>query len=174
MCMYVKFINSHTKSIYIYIERERSLGWYLHWFFVAIILYNHLRHISTENVTTMGNIDTSNMVMIIRWVITISSRPPKLEWTSLITQTTSHIAKKRSKVIERFNEILDTPLKEYTQQSFTHASRIFLPYVFKACEQICIMMIMRGGEMLITEHNLNSLRPNDAYMRRQCNHDWFR
>ena len=74
--------------------------------------------------TTMGKTDTYDLIMIIRWVTNISSRSPKLEWTSL-THTASHIAKKIKNVAERVNYILDTLSADYTQQAFTHAFRIF-------------------------------------------------
>ena len=43
-----------------------------------------------ENVTTMGKVYTSDLMMIIRWIINVSSRSPKLEWASL-TYTTLHV-----------------------------------------------------------------------------------
>ena len=57
------------------------------------------------------------MGMMIRWVVNISSRSPKLEWTSL-THITPYIAKKIRKVTERTNYIyiLDALATEYTQQ----------------------------------------------------------
>ena len=53
-----------------------------------------------KNMTTMGKVDTSDLTMIMRWVINISSRSPELQWTSL-THTTPLIGKKIRKVIER-------------------------------------------------------------------------
>ena len=47
--------------------------------------------------TTMGKVDTSYLMTIIRWIINISARSPKLEWTSL-TYTTPYIANKIRKV----------------------------------------------------------------------------
>ena len=44
-----------------------------------------------RNMSIMGKVDTSDLMMIIRWFINLSSRSPKLEWASL-THTTSHIA----------------------------------------------------------------------------------
>ena len=78
--------------------------------------YNHLRHTTTENMTTMGKIDTSDLMIIIRRVIDISSRSPKVKWASS-TRTTLHLAKKIRQVTERANYILDTLSIEYTQQA---------------------------------------------------------
>ena len=67
---------------------------------------------------------TSDLIMIIRRVIDISSRSPKLKWASS-AHTAPHFAKKIRKVTERTNYILDALSTEYTQQAFTHSSRIF-------------------------------------------------
>ena len=99
-------------------------GVYMHIYVTDCIWwYNHLGHITTENMKIMGEVDTSDLV-IIRWVISISSRSPNLEWASL-THTTSHIAKDIRRVTERINFMLDALSTEYTQQAYTHASRIF-------------------------------------------------
>ena len=63
--------------------------------------------------TAMGQVDTSNMMMIIRWVLNISSRLPTIEWASS-THTTPYIAQKIRKVTEIINYILDTLPTEYT------------------------------------------------------------
>ena len=57
--------------------------------------------------TTMGKVDTSDLMKIIRCVLDISTQSIKLEWASL-THTTPHIATKITKVTERTNYILDT------------------------------------------------------------------
>ena len=74
--------------------------------------------------TIMGEVDTSDLMMIMMWVINISSQSPRLGWASL-THTTPHVVKKQRKVTKRTNYILDTLSPEYTQQAFTQASRIF-------------------------------------------------
>ena len=66
----------------------------------------------------------SDFMMIILWVINVSSRSPKLEWASL-THTSPHIANEISRVIERTNYILETPSPEYTQQPLTDVSKTF-------------------------------------------------
>ena len=63
-----------------------------------------------------------------------------------------HILQIKKMVTGKTNYILDTPSTVYTQQAFTHASR-FSPYVFNACEQSCIMMIMRDSSMQRAEHD---------------------
>ena len=42
----------------------------------------HLRHTTTENMITMGKVDTSDLMMIITWAIDISFQSPKLKWAS--------------------------------------------------------------------------------------------
>ena len=54
--------------------------------------------------TTMGKVDTSDLMMIIRWVMDIFFQSPKLEWASS-TQMQPYVCKKE---IERTNPILDT------------------------------------------------------------------
>ena len=73
--------------------------------------------------TTMGMVDASDLLMIIRGVMNVSSRSPKVEWASP-THTTPDIAKKISKANKRTN-LFDTLSIEYAQQTFTHASDIF-------------------------------------------------
>ena len=77
-----------------------------------------------EYMTTMGKVDTLYLMMIIRWVMNISSRSPTLERASS-THTTPHNAKKIRKVTVIINYIFDTLPTEYSQQAFTHASGIF-------------------------------------------------
>ena len=67
----------------------------------------------------MGKVDTSDLIIIIRWVKDISSRSPKLELASL-THTTPHTAKKIKKATERNDYILNTLSAKYTQQALTH------------------------------------------------------
>ena len=43
-----------------------------------------------KNMTTMGKIDTSDLMMIIRWIINVSYRSPKLEWAGLIHDIGNH------------------------------------------------------------------------------------
>ena len=61
------------------------------------VTYNNLKHTTTENLTIMGKVNTSYLMTIIRWIINISARSPKLEWASL-THTTPYIANKIRKV----------------------------------------------------------------------------
>ena len=49
-----------------------------------------------KNMTTMGKVDTSDLMMIIRWIINISFQSPKFEWASS-THATPYIAKRKSK-----------------------------------------------------------------------------
>ena len=42
----------------------------------------HLRHTTTENMITMGMVDTSDLKMIITWAVDISFQSPKLKWGS--------------------------------------------------------------------------------------------
>ena len=67
------------------------------------------------NMTAMGEVDTSDLMMIIRRVINISSPAPKLEWVSL-TYTTPYVVKKVRKVTEKTNYILGTMIPEYQIQ----------------------------------------------------------
>ena len=53
--------------------------------------------------TTMGKVDTSDLMMIIRWVVNIFFQSPKLEWP--VQHMQPYIYKKE---IERTNPILDT------------------------------------------------------------------
>ena len=85
-----------------------------------------------KNMGTMEKVDTSDWMIIIRLIINIF-QSPKLKWASL-AHTTPHIVKKIGKVIKRTSYILDTLSIEYTQQAFTHSSRIFHRTVFNASE----------------------------------------
>ena len=49
-----------------------------------------------KNMTTMEKVDTSDLMMIVRWVMDMSSRSTKFEWASS-TYATSHIAKQKNK-----------------------------------------------------------------------------
>ena len=42
----------------------------------------HLRHTATENILTMGKVDTSDLVMTVTRAINISFQSPKLKWAS--------------------------------------------------------------------------------------------
>ena len=70
----------------------------------SISWYNHLRHTTMENMKATGKIYASDMRMITRWVMNISSGLPDLEWASL-THTAQHIAKKIGQLTERNNYI---------------------------------------------------------------------
>ena len=109
---------------------------------------------SHGNMTTMGTVDTSDLMMIIRWIIDISSGTPKRELVGS-THTTPHIAEKIGNVTERTSYILDTLWTKYTQQALTHASRIF--HRMCSMQIICMMTIMRGGSMHKAEHDLHIL-----------------
>ena len=74
--------------------------------------------------TTVGKIDTCDLTMIIKLVIDITYWSPKFDWAS-VTHASQYIWKKTRKVTEKTNYILDTHSTKYTQQVFTHASRIF-------------------------------------------------
>ena len=52
----------------------------------------HLRHTTTENIT-LGNVDTSDLMMIIAWAIDISFQSPILKWANW-THTTPYIVMK--------------------------------------------------------------------------------
>ena len=101
--------------------------------------------------TSIGKIDTFDLMMIIRWITNITSRSTKLQLTS-ISHTIQHGATKIKKINEITNYFLDTLPIEYTQQAFTNASRIF-PYIFNASEQTCMITIMRGSTMHEAEHD---------------------
>ena len=97
----------------------------------------------TENMTIIGNVDTSDST-IIRWVTHISSRLPKLEWVSW-TQTTPCIPKKIEKVIERTNHILDTLSTENAQQAFTNTFIHYIPIiVHTVLSLLCFIMLCTG------------------------------
>ena len=72
---------------------------------------------SHENMTTMGKVNSFDLIMIASLVTDISSRSLKFDWTGL-KHADPHIAKKTKKV----NYILDTLLTEHTRQVFTQAS----------------------------------------------------
>ena len=65
-----------------------------------------------KHMTTMGDIDTSDLTMSIRWVTNSSSQLPNLNES----HTTTYIAEMISKVTERTNCLLDTLSTEYNQQ----------------------------------------------------------
>ena len=65
----------------------------------------HLRHTTTENMITMGKVDTSDFMMIITWAMSISFQSPELKWVSW-AYTTPYIL--MTKVIERTSSMLDT------------------------------------------------------------------
>ena len=88
------------------------------------------------NKTTMVKTDSSDLMMIIKWFMNISSRSLKVQWASL-TYTTPHIAKKIRNVIERTNYILDTLSIEYIQQAFTHVSSIL--------HRVCSMQVSKSS-----------------------------
>ena len=85
--------------------------------------YTNLRIQPWENMKTMGKVDTSDLMMIIIWVITISFRTPKIAWDSW-THPTPYIVMD-IKVNERTNCILDTPPQKKTQQAFTCNQRLW-------------------------------------------------
>ena len=49
-----------------------------------------------KNMTTIGKVDTSDLMMIIRWIINISFQSPELEWASS-THATPYIDKSNRK-----------------------------------------------------------------------------
>ena len=91
------------------------------------------------------------LMMIIGWVMNISSRSPKVDWASL-TNTTPHVAKQNNGGNQKTNCILDTLLTEYAQQALTHASRIFHS-AFCAHGQIHMMILMREFSMRKAEQD---------------------
>ena len=105
----------------------------------------HLRHTTTENMITIGKVDTSDLMMIITWVINISFQSPDLKWVSW-THTTPYIW--MIKVIERTSSMLDTPPQDKLYRRLQ---------VFNACEHSCIMMIMGGSKMSNTEYDLKAI-----------------
>ena len=46
------------------------------------MLKKHLKHTATENMITMVKVDTSDLMMIIKWAMDISFQSPKLKWAS--------------------------------------------------------------------------------------------
>ena len=42
----------------------------------------HLRHTTTKNIKTMAKVDTSDLMMIITWVVNISFQSPVFKWDS--------------------------------------------------------------------------------------------
>ena len=65
-------------------------------------------------------IDTSDVMMIIKWVTLTSSRSSEFEWVSWTHTTPCKEDKER--VIERTSNIADTFPVEYSQQAFTDCS----------------------------------------------------
>ena len=101
---------------------------------------------TTENMITMGKVDTSDLMMIMTWAINISFQSPELKWVSW-TQTTPYIL--MTKVIERTSSMLDT----HPQDKLYRRSQ-----VLNACEHSCIMMMIMGGsKMSETEYDLKAL-----------------
>ena len=47
--------------------------------------YKHLRHTTTENMITMGKVDTSDLMIIITWAIDIFFQSPRTEIGQLYT-----------------------------------------------------------------------------------------
>ena len=100
---------------------------------------------SDNNMTTIGKVDTSDLMMMIRWITNVSSRSPRPEWITW-TNTAPYPAKEIYMVIEKTVYMFNTPSTEYTQKAFTDSSR-FSPYAFNALKHICMLMIMRGNGM---------------------------
>ena len=75
------------------------------------------------NMSTMGKVDTSDLVMMIRF-LNISPRSPYLEWASL-THSTPRNANKIANVTATTKYILNIRSTEYTPEAFTTASRLF-------------------------------------------------
>ena len=99
----------------------------------------------------MENVDTSDLMMIRRWVINISCRLSKHIWISL-THTTLHVAKKMRKVTKKTNYILDTPSTEYDQQTFTHVPGIF--HRMCSIRHVAILRILMEFQTLIIQTHL--------------------
>ena len=76
---------------------------------------------------TMGMVDTSDLMMIIRWIINISSQSPELEWASL-THTNPHVVKKIRKVTKRINYIFrDSPIVWCFYAFFSTLPHFYVP-----------------------------------------------
>ena len=98
-----------------------------------------------KNMITMGKVDTSDLMMIIKWAINISFQSPELKWVSW-THTTPYIS--MTKVIERTSSMLDTPPQDKLYRRLQ---------VFNACELSCTMIIMGGSKCLKTKYDLKAI-----------------
>ena len=74
--------------------------------------------------TALENIDTSDLMLMIRWVTHVSFRSPKHGWVSQRYKT-PYIAKKVQKVNQGTNETLDTRSIWYIQHALIDFSRYF-------------------------------------------------
>ena len=70
--------------------------------------------IQEKKIDELGKVDSSDLMMIIRWVMNICFRSSKLEWASL-SNTTLHISMKIREVLEIISYILGTLSVEYIQ-----------------------------------------------------------
>ena len=76
-----------TRDIYVTDDKIR----------VYMYMYNHTRHTTTANMTTMGNTDTFSFMMITRQVINISFQSPKLglaSWTHATPYTAEKVTER--------------------------------------------------------------------------------
>ena len=99
-------------------------------------------HNHGKNMTTMGKVDTSDLMMIIRWVTNIFFH---LNSNGPVQHMQPYICKK---VIERTNPILDTLTTWYTRQAF---------FVLNTYKLSCVMMIMGGGSMPKADYDLMAI-----------------
>ena len=85
----------------IYTVKKNTIIWHykIHSDHFLTRMYNQPRHTTMGNMTTMGNVDTSDLMMKIRRITNISSGSPKVERVSW-TQTAC-ITKKTKKVISQ-------------------------------------------------------------------------
>ena len=68
-------------------ERNTQLSWHLYEATDRMWWPDNHRHIITGNMTIMGKVDTSDLMMTMRWVTNIFSRSPQLDcvsWTLAI------------------------------------------------------------------------------------------
>ena len=76
---------------------------------------------------------------------------------------------KLQKINEKIDNILDTP-RQYIPNKHLRTPLVLSPYVFNACEQNCIMMIMRWSNMPRAEYDLRAiLYPTHSTHHIMCN-----
>ena len=97
-----------------------------------------------KNVTTMGKVYTSDLIMIIQWVTTISFHR---SLNGTFEHVRPHILQIKSNL---YNYILDRSILDriYAKHFLTLD---LSPHLFDACEIFCMMMPMKGTSVLKTD-----------------------